>query len=345
VRSVYCVFKSGLPHIPLLNPNLGQEDQRSRILFLDRAFDCLQDPIVRLADRPEDADFILIPHPFAAVQHDRAYLDTITTLASRLGKKVITVAYGDAPPVINLPHSVAFISSAYRYALRSNEIMMPAYAEDLLGAQPFVPRPKGAQPVIGFCGWSDYKNLQNRVGTAVGNALAYVEALATFDRRHLAKRKGLTFRRRALRALQGAPGLKTNFLIRKSYSGHVKTISLPPEQARREYVDNLRDCDMALVVKGDGNYSYRFYEALSLGRPLLFVDTETPLPLEGVVPYDRFLLSVDMRELPRLPKRVRAWWHKTSANDLIEAQYQARRAFADYLRIDKFFTYAFKNLL
>jgi hypothetical protein len=344
VRKAYCPRRPDLPHLPVLFPNLGTADGAGRNPFVDAAYRCFTEPIVEVVDDPARADAILIPHHFRLVRGDRAYLAEIAALAARHGKRVVAVNYGDAPCAVDLPNSVAFVSSAYRYSLRRNEVMMPAYAEDLHGPGAFAPRPKGERPVVGFCGWSDYKNARNAVGTWVGNALVRVRARLAWDERILSERKGLSFRREALDILRKEPGIRTNFLIRKSYSGHVQTISLPPEQARREYVENLRDCDLALVAKGDGNYSYRFYEALSLGRIPLFVDTETPLPLEAEIDYGSFVLWVRRPELPWIGVLARDWWRGTTPEEIERRQLAARAAFTDYLRPDRFFARAFAAL-
>ncbi len=344
MRTAHIDRRPDLPHLPLLYPNLGRIAGNGKNPFVDRAFNCFTEPLVRLTEDPAEADFLLIPHAFSKVKDDDAYLARLSERSTRHGKPIVTVNYGDAPGVVELPNSVSFVSSAYRHSIRPNEQMMPAYSEDLQGSAPFVPRPKPHEPAVGFCGWSEYKNLKNALGTWAGNGLVDIRARLARDPRLQAEKKGLTFRRAALKALTNAPGIRTNFLIRKSYSGHVATISLPPEQARREYVENLRDCDLALVVKGDGNYSYRFYEALSLGRILLFVDTQTPLPLEDIVKYDSFLLRTDFTRLDRLAGAVREWWAATSPAEIDRRQRDARAAFSEYLRPDRFFVTAFDRL-
>ncbi len=344
MRTAHIELRPDLPYLPLLYPNLGAVAGTGKNPFVDRAFACFNEPIVQLTDDPAQADYFLVPHEYRKVKDDTAYLARLTERTTTYGKPIVVVNYGDAPCVVDLPHSLSFVSSAYRRSIRPNERMMPAYAEDLLGQAAFVPRPKSAEPVIAFCGWSDYKNLKNALGTLVGDAIVDLRALLMVDPRIRAEKKGLTFRRAALRALEQEPGLRPNFLIRKSYSGHVETISLPPEQARAEYVANMRESDLALVVKGDGNYSYRFYEALALGRIPLFIDTETPLPLEDVVEYDSFLLRFDYTQIHTMPQSLREWWAAASGADIEARQQRARSAFANYLRPDRFFAYAFEHL-
>jgi len=62
MKSVYCRVRPDVPHLQILYPNLGQIKRGDRILFLDKAFDCLKEPLVKIVDKPEDADFFLRPH-------------------------------------------------------------------------------------------------------------------------------------------------------------------------------------------------------------------------------------------------------------------------------------------
>lgn len=344
MRTAHIERLPGVPHLPLLYPNLGMVPGTGNNPFVDRAFTCFTEPIVQLVDDPTDADFLLIPHEFRKVNSEAAYLARLTERSARYGRPIVAVNYGDAPCAVDLPGSISFVSSAYRHSIRANERIMPAYAEDLLAGGTLAVRPKGPEPVVGFCGWSDYKNLKNALGTWMGDAIVELRAILASEGRIRTEKKGLTFRRAALRSLERAPGIRTNFLIRKSYSGHVETISLPPEQARTEYIQNMRDCDLALVVKGDGNYSYRFYEALSLGRIPLFIDTDTPLPLEEQIDYESFLIRVDHTEIGRLGRLVRERWASFTPDDVERRQYAARAAFAEKLRPDRFFALAFEQL-
>lgn len=344
MRTAHIAVIPGLPHLPLLYPNLGTVAGTGKNPFVDRAFSCFKEPIVQLVDNPDQADFLLIPHEYRKVKDHGDYLAQLSERSARHGRPIVAVNYGDSPCAVELPGSISFISSAYRHSIRKNERMMPAYTEDLLAGQALSPRPKAPEPTVAFCGWSDYKNAKNALGTWIGNALVELRAILASEPRIRAEKKGLTFRRTALQALTDAPGIRTNFLIRSSYSGHVETISLPPEQARAEYIANMRNCDLALVVKGDGNYSYRFYEALALGRIPLFIDTDTPLPLEDLIDYDSFLLRLPFEKLRSIGAFVRERWAAMTPDEVENRQYAARAAFAEKLRPDRFFTLAFESL-
>lgn len=232
----------------------------------------------------------------------------------------------------------------YNHFRRPEEIAMPAYAEDLLQGQPLQIRKKGEKPVIGFCGWADYRSLKNRLGTYALNAAVVTRAF--FARSPILRswRKGLSFRREAIRALQHQNQVTTNFIIRSSYSGHSNTIEMDPETARKEYRDNMLQSDLALVVKGDGNFSYRFYEALSLGRVPLLIDTDCVLPCSDLLDYDAFILRIPFQNIDQLPQLVGEWWSRLTDEGFAAMQKKAREAYQEHLSVSAFLKHAVESI-
>jgi len=99
----------------------------------------------------------------------------------------------------------------------------------------------------------------------------------------------------------------------------------------------MRNSDFALSIKGDGNFSLRFFEALSLGRIPLFVNTDCVLPLENIIDYKKFVVFVDHKDIKRIDVILSDFYKNLSDDDFVEMQKQAREAFEKYLRIDSFF--------
>ena len=197
---------------------------------------------------------------------------------------------------------------------------------------------------MGFCGWAQYKNLKNRIGTSLKNSLIDL-ALLTGQHDAGAYRKGITFRMKALKMIKQSAHVLPNVIVRSSYSGHSATIKTNAETARTEYRNNLLNSDFALVIKGDGNYSYRFYEALSLGRIPVLLDTDCVLPLEEKIDYDSFIIRIDYRDITALDQIIAKRYHKMSSEEFAEMQCNAREAFATSLRTDRFFDIAINTLL
>jgi hypothetical protein len=159
-----------------------------------------------------------------------------------------------------------------------------------------------------------------------------------------ARRKGLSFRREAIAALRCHDNVRTNFIIRSSYSGHKHTINVDPEIARKEYRENMLQSDLALCVKGDGNFSYRFYEALSLGCIPLLIDTDCVLPFAEKINYDSFMLRVSFQDIAGLAQRVEEWWDGLTDDKFVEMQKKAREAYERYLAVPAFLRFAFDSL-
>ncbi|MBT4119705.1 MAG: hypothetical protein HOJ16_01425 [Candidatus Peribacter sp.] len=340
--SVYIDLLPDVSYIPLLYPNLGVQ-KSDTIMFLNRAFGGLTQPLIQIVERPEDADYILLPHNYSSLKSQNSYLIKQGELAKKLGKKLIIFWHGDSDAPIADSNAIVIRTSQYRSTIQKNEIMMPAYAEDLLEGELQLRTKHSGNPVIGFCGWAGYKNLKNHIGTVVKNSL--IEASSILGIRREARVKGITYRMKAIKHLQKSTVTEPNFIIRNSYSGHTSTIKTDPEQARREYIDNLLGSDYALIIKGDGNYSYRFYEALSLGRIPVLLDTECVLPLEDVIHYDEFILRVPFWDIFHLDHIVADHYSKISNADFIAMQKKAREAFEKYLRVDKYLEYVTSHSL
>jgi hypothetical protein len=339
--TVFAKLFPDIPYIPLLYPNLGP--QQTNMLFVEKAFEDLREPFVELVEDPAKADYLLIPHNFSSVRDRGGYLADYARLSHQHDLEIIVFAHGDSDAPILLPNARIFRTSQYGYKKKENEIMMPAYTEDLLEGRTLELRNHGEKPIIGFCGWADYKNFQNRVGTMLKNAAIHVRSKR--DPKLSVHTKGLTLRRRALETLERSPAVATNLCIRKSHSAHAKTITMDPVQARREYIENLTNSDLALCIKGDGNYSLRFYEALSLGRMPLFLDTDCVLPLEDVIRYDDFIIRVPFQDLRRIDEVVAEKWQSLDTARFHDMQKKAREAFEKYLSVKSFLGYAVGKLL
>jgi hypothetical protein len=222
---------------------------------------------------------------------------------------------------------------------------MPAYAEDLLAGGALELRKKSDKPVVGFCGWADFKNLKNALGYLIGNALIDVQKLLSGKPNLEVRKKGLYFRKRALSVLKNSALIRPNFIIRSSYSGHRETISVDPAAARSEFIGNILASDFTLCVKGDGNYSLRFYEALSLGRVPLLIDTDCVLPLEHILDYSDFIVRVDYRDLAGCDQILGDYYQHLTPEKFEMMQAKARETFEKYLCVGSFLKYAVEKLL
>jgi hypothetical protein len=123
-------------------------------------------------------------------------------------------------------------------------------------------------------------------------------------------------------------------LRRETYSGYLAHEEDEIASVRKEFVNILLNSDYALDVRGDTNGSMRLFEALSLGRTPVVIDTERILPCADVLDYSQFALIVDIAELPHLADRIVAFHNKLTPEMFKNMQIKAREAYRNYFRID-----------
>jgi hypothetical protein len=254
------------------------------------------------------------------------YLATYVELGRSLNKPLLISAYQDAPNSITVQHSRILRPSAYKSLLKKNEIIMPAYIEEVGSLYGTEPMAKGEKPTVGFAGKAGFKTVRERARYYLRN---YV--LRTGPRR-----EGVYFRRKALSTLENDSAIDMRVHVRQTYSAHTKTIELSPEQARKEYIESIQNSLLTLAPRGDGNYSLRFYETLSLGRIPLLIDTDIPLPLEESIPYDDFILRVPWEDTTRINTAVTSFFTSHSDEEIRSMQIKARAAFEEYLYMPRF---------
>ena len=72
-------------------------------------------------------------------------------------------------------------------------------------------------------------------------------------------------------------------------------------------------------------FSYRFYEALNMGRVPILIDTDTELPFERIIDWSKFIIKVKEDQIDQLPdlinnciitpQSVRQLWEKYFSPD------------------------------
>lgn len=263
-------------------------------------------------------------------------VDAAYAFACAHGKKLLIDAFGDMMDAVPYEDAIVLRFAQYRRYLKENDIIIPAYIEDLLETYRegnLLIRKKNEKPSVGFAGWGRlpfWKHVRSYVKEAPIFLWSFI------FRRDGVFRKGVFLRAQALSVLSRSPRVETNFLIRKSYSGNVHTAEKSTEELRREFVDNIDDVDYTLCQKGDANQSTRFFEVLSMGRIPLVIDTECVFPLENLISYKDFCIFIDNRNIEQAADILVDTHTHTTAEQFENIQKKAREIYEQYLRIDSF---------
>jgi len=108
--------------------------------------------------------------------------------------------------------------------------------------------------------------------------------------------------------------IKTDFILRNGFwaPGVNKLV------ARNEYFKNISDNIFTFCYRGNGNFSYRFYETLMMGRIPVLIDTDCvfPIDIEGMCVYckqgenviEKIKNFYDSRNLLEVQKNNRLVW-------------------------------------
>jgi hypothetical protein len=299
--------------------------------------------MVEFVSKPEEADYFIVPHNYFSIYKNKKYIKYIDNFSYYKNKKVIVFTYGDRFLDVKIKNSIVLRTSKYKNSLLKNEIIVPAFVEDLGAEHYSAPGVfnKTKKPVIGFAGWVSCSSLFQWIKYTIRFSVQFF--LVKLNLLESCVYKGLHFRRKTISVLNNTASVDKIFYLRNNFSGHLKTIEDDPKKIREQFVSSIKDSDLALAIKGDGNYSLRFFEILSLGRIPLLIDTDTPLPLEEEIDYDAFTLRVDYRKIHKLPKIINEFWQNMTEEKFIEMQKKARQAFDYRLSAAAFYRYLFDN--
>lgn len=323
-------------HTPLLFPMWGRKFWKNvnftNDIFEQYSFDTNEYSIVSDITM---ADAILLPYRYDTA-HTRfpEMVREAETLSCEHKKKIVIDAIGDEEYTVPIDNSIVLRYGGYRFLNKPNEIIVPPYADDLLercreGILSI--REKGARPIIGFAGWAEV-SLMQQVRSLLKDLP--IRARSFFDPRYRACRKGIFVRRRVLALLTNSEDVETNFIVRGSYSGNVKTAKMDSVSLRNEFVENALASDLALDIRGDANASTRLFEMLSLGRVPLIIDTERNLPFSDEIDYASFSILIDHNDIDAVSRIARDSWDSLSPQDWRMMQEKARTAFLEWFRVD-----------
>jgi len=93
----------------------------------------------------------------------------------------------------------------------------------------------------------------------------------------------------------------TNFIYR---SGFWAPELQSKQIARISFYENLLSGSFTLCMRGNGNFSYRFYEALSFGRIPILINTECILPFHKQINWDEHIICINKQDIHNIPELI-----------------------------------------
>jgi hypothetical protein len=291
----------------------------------------------------QEADVALLPFDGNALINVKDGSNReIVSLAARFidtaraaNRKTIVLINADSEEPLPFSDVLVFRTSLNRRTRKSNDFALPAWHEDLvsnyLGGE-IALRDHGDRPVVGFCGHAS--SARPRFRRRVKNLLR--EAIRPVGL-HIPHNDGVDLRQIAMEALNADPALETNFILRKGYFGGGLDNDRSEKDRRLDFVSNLVQSDYALCVRGYGNFSFRFFEAMSLGRIPLLIDTDCVLPYEFLHDYREYCAIVPDARLKQCGKSIARFHNSIPLDSYHELQRRIRHFWLNWLSPQGFF--------
>lgn len=227
-------------------------------------------------------------------------------------------------------------------------ILAPAFLSgtgfDLLaeqGLSELPDRKKPHQPTISFCG-REGGDVQLRIWRMLPRNITRNMAQRPF----FSKTRGVRgiccypMRVDAMEQLAADQRIDDDFIRR----GKVQLTPTVADDRRGQFIANLQSSDYALCVRGAENYSWRFFEALSLGVIPVLVDTDSVLPLEDEIPWEELIVRVPATEMQTLPARLLTY-HQSMSEEVFAERRQTMRSLFEKLLPENFFSHTIRKQL
>jgi hypothetical protein len=305
---------------------------------------------INITDSLENCDIVILTMSWNYYYKTKKLSEAIEIieLASQQNKIVFTWTSGDfGVRVPDFSNIIIFRQSGYRSILDKRHIGLPVFIED-----PFLRkfnkeisfREKNNTPIIGFCGQSigsvikyayDYYRI-------IKHNLSYLSNLSKFDPQTIYP--STLLRERVLSIIEHSDYLKSNFIKRKKYRAGAKTKKLLIETTT-EFYNNIFESDYVICVRGGGNFSVRFYETLAIGRIPVLIDSDSILPLQGIIDWNKHCVIINLKDLKFLPDRIMEFHNSMSNSDFIELQKENRKLWLNYLRNEHFYNVVFSKIV
>ena len=331
----------GVNHVTLLTAFWGREPQLSSWPGYADELIAHGHEFLELCEL-DDADLAVYPRDLMRVVNTPDGADLIAAFgdaAHAEGKPAVYFFHTDLVEPLGRDGDFVFRTSLNRRVRAANEHAIPGFHEDLLtewhGGHESIRRREG-RARVSFCGGVVRPSRPRGVASRT-------RRLAGETRQRIAAARGrpdesdLYTRSRALDALAGQRDVETDVVIRDgsaggAWDGAPGTLDVELwNRVRREFVRNMLDSDYVLCVRGAGNWSYRFTEALSLGRIPVFVDTDCVLPYDFLLDWREHVVWVDREDIPRIGERIAEFHERLGDAEFEDRQRECRRVWQEYL--------------
>lgn len=300
----------------------------------------------QVVDSPAQAELFLLPLIWNYYLNNKVFMaEREKELALSLGHRLIVFSRGSFTANIPFSGSTVFENSCYASRSdpdRNRVFSLPFFIDDYLHlyCQGKVHlREKEHTPVIGFCGnaTSSFLDYARHEPARRIRKWLFLLGLRKWEP---APFQTLRWRMQVLKRISRSSGLRSNFILhRKFQAGHFLSTTDPFHPLKLEFVRNILDSDYTVCMRGNGNFSMRFYETLALGRIPVFVNTDCKLPFDHKIDYRQYCIWVEQDEIPQIGEKILAFHESISPSRYKEMQAACYALWRERLSKDGFYAH------
>lgn len=290
----------------------------------------------QLVSSPEEADCIVVPVDIGYFyrKNEQQVLQNMILEAKELNKIVWLYSAGDFGKSVEEEGVFVFRFGGMANKLNDRTFVLPSFIQDPYSTilkKEFQPILKTEKPRIGF------------VGHANGSLLKYAKEFLLYCKHQIRRIRTRAydyqpfypsgvFRYKYLKALENSEAIETDFVYRKRYRAGV-TSEEERLKTAFEFFSNMKDNPYIFCLRGGGNFSVRFYEALAMGRIPVLIDTESPLPSLGI----KWKEHCIMTSFETMVQDITILHSAISSEDFTGIQERNRKLWLSHLKRESYF--------
>jgi hypothetical protein len=348
-----------IPLAPIVSPFIANEEKISRIYSWHLTFKHYWKTYREIFEFSSFADsqFAIFPYDWFWVRSSNWHYPVNSLVSKEVKKlslefyqktkeknKIVVLFFSGDRSHEKLPFKdvVVFREGQYKSQQKYSDFSLPAFSEDLVEhylSGSIISRSKTVKPTVGFCGLAIQSNWKNWVKLGAYHSLM----LLTTGTPDVSPYKGENMRVKLLKKLRASSDIETNFLIRDRSVFLLKGYEQTKLERRKEYVNNLLESDYILCCRGSGNYSYRIYETLCMGRIPIFVNTNCSLPYEFLIDWKNYCVWIEEHEIEQISSKVLDFHNSLSSQDFVDLQYKCRELWVKWLSPEGFFSNFYRH--
>lgn len=147
-------------------------------------------------------------------------------------------------------------------------------------------------------------------------------------------------RKNALDIIDNNKNINTDFIIRKSFWAK----EIDEKIAITEFNNNIKNNLFGFTSRGAGNFSYRFYQILSMGRIPVLLNTDSVLPFYDKINYQKHSVIIDIDNINNISDYIINFYNNKTKEELYQLQIDNRELYVKYLSPNGFLN-NIKNIL